>query len=245
MQRVNLTLDQDLFSTYRQSIVVLDRSGNRECPVHGVELLNRPSPSSEFAGTEAFYAFVAAHGKSGEVDVFAVRLGLQRWKEKGPGAGWADTGILLFLNVHLSTLFTSGWESLAANLPVAPSSLVLELSEREGLDTYSKQEVSGMIRDLQSAGFRIAVDDLGMGYSGLYTLSVVHPEYVKIDRQLAKGIDEDRYRQHMMKALVEYWRSEAVSVIAEGVETDGEARFFADIGVPYAQGYWFHRPEPV
>lgn len=55
---------------------------------------------------------------------------------------------------------------------------------------------------------------------------MVEPDFVKIDRDLVKDIGHDSYRQHMMKALIDYWLQQDVSIIAEGVETEEEVLFF-------------------
>lgn len=245
MNTVNFTLERELFSTFQQSIVALPAAAGEGMLAHGLELLNRPALSAEFSGPEQFYAFAAAHGRSSEVDLYTMELGLKRLYKSVQEKRLPLADARVFVNIHLSTLFTREWEIVVGRLPFNASSIVLELSEREGLDTYTKDSVVTAIRALQQAGFKIAIDDLGMGYSGLYTLAVVHPDYVKVDRQLVSKIDEDPYRQHMMNSLVEYWTREGVAVIAEGIERDEEALFFSQIGATYGQGYRFHRPAAV
>ncbi|KUP09134.1 hypothetical protein Q75_01475 [Bacillus coahuilensis p1.1.43] len=55
---------------------------------------------------------------------------------------------------------------------------------------------------------------------------MVEPDFVKIDRDLVKDIEVDSYRQHMMRALIEYWKQQNVHIIAEGIETESEWSFF-------------------
>lgn len=100
------------------------------------------------------------------------------------------------------------------------------------------------IYELREKGFQFAIDDMGVGYSGLANLTLVKPDFVKVDRMLVDYIDEDPYRQHLMKALIEYWLEKEVHVIAEGIERAEEAQFFAELGVEFGQGYYFHKPEP-
>lgn len=248
MAQMNEILEQRHFATYQQRIVALTATNQDEARVHGVELLNRPRANSTFQSPDQFYAFAATHGKSPEVDVFTIQMAFDRWRVAPSPPTRTPSIPLVFVNIHLSTLFSQHWEDLVHRLPdleVDPGFVVLELSEREGLDTYSNESVQMKIHQLQELGFRIAVDDLGMGYSGLYTLATVQPDYVKVDRQLVQGIDRDPYRQHMMNALVEYWKKEGVTVIAEGVERAPEAQFFFAIGTDLVQGYYFHRPVEV
>jgi EAL domain-containing protein (putative c-di-GMP-specific phosphodiesterase class I) len=243
MKRVNADLDQEKFQTFQQKIVYMSEEPSAK-RIHGLEVLNRPSLGTEFSSTEEFFSFSASHGRSQELDVYTLKLGLQRLAKLST-VKERQHAPYIFVNVHLSTLFSEEWNHLLGDLPVHPGLIALELSEREGLDTYSKHDVQSVITTLQKTGMKIAVDDVGMGYSGLHTLAMVRPDYVKIDRQLVSKIDEDAYRQHMMISLVDYWRQEDVSVIAEGVERKEEAQFFAQIGTSLAQGYYYHRPEAV
>ncbi|QQE79256.1 EAL domain-containing protein [Alicyclobacillus sp. SO9] len=243
MQRVTADLEEQKFQTFQQEIVQMsaDPCDKR---IHGIEILNRPMLGTEFSSTEEFFSFSASHGRSQELDVYTLQLGLERFAESGIAENKRNNRHV-FLNVHLSTLFSEEWNRWLADFPIAPDMIVLELSEREGLDTYSKTDVESVIHTLQHTGMKIAVDDVGMGYSGLHTLAMVKPDYVKIDRQLVSHIDADPYRQHMMTSLVDYWREERVYVIAEGIERKEEAQFFSQIGTSLAQGYYFHRPEVI
>ncbi|MHB1629367.1 MAG: EAL domain-containing protein [Bacilli bacterium] len=243
-----LVLQQQGLVSLRQAIVPLGDDESAAQGAQGYELLNRPQPSPEFATTEAFYSFAAAHGRISEVDVRVIEIGLRRYtatRSQPPQTADAAGEPLLFINVHLSTLFSPAWERSLPSWPVPHQFIALELSEREGLTNYTKESVKQKIAELQQGGMKIAVDDLGIGYSGLYTLAIVHPDYVKIDRQLVSRIQVDPYRQHMMHALIAYWRREGVAVIAEGVETEDEARFFVQAGAALGQGYLFHRPEAL
>ena len=240
MENLELTVSNNYIDTYKQAIVPLqnDHDGS---PILAYELLNRSNSKSGFRSPDHFYSFAASHCQIYKVDTFVMKLGLQRLlssKLENPPEH-------LFVNVHLSTLFSSEWESIVPVLKKSPIPIVLELSEREGLEEYTKAEVIQKMREMRELDLKIAVDDIGKGYSGLYTLTIVHPDFVKIDRELVRDIEIDRYRQHMMKALVEYWLSEEVAIIVEGIERREEAQFFQKLGVTYAQGYYYHRPEMV
>jgi EAL domain-containing protein (putative c-di-GMP-specific phosphodiesterase class I) len=245
MKDLDFTLKDQRFTTFQQAIVPLSSSIDEAmASAYGCELLNRPQLSDNFASTDQFYAFVGAHGRSAEVDTHTATIGLQRYvsthfHEDHPAHR-------VFINVHLSTLFSEDWERfLAKSLMISPSQVVLEIAEREGLDAYQESDVIKKIGALRDLGFQIAVDDLGMGYSGLYTLATVQPHFVKIDRKLVRFIEQDSYRQHMMHALIAYWHKEHVQVIIEGIERQEEVAFFLATGAAYAQGYYYHRPQSI
>ena len=245
MKDLDFTLKDQRFTTFHQAIVPLSSSIDEAMTTaYGCELLNRPQLTDNFASTDQFYAFVGAHGKSSQVDTHTATLGLQRYASSRFHADHPAHRV--FINVHLSTLFSEDWDRfLSKSLIISPSQIVLEIAEREGLDAYREREVVEKIEAMRALGFQIAVDDLGMGYSGLYTLATVHPHFVKIDRKLVSWIDQDPYRQHMMHALMAYWHKEQVKVIVEGIERQEEVDFFLTTGAAYAQGYYYHRPQSV
>lgn len=239
MHDLKLTLKKNYIDTYFQNIVPMTGRHNNK-PIHGIELLNRSNKDSGFPTPGHFYSFAASHGQIHIVDLYVMNLGLQRMSNSSQ----SNTGIV-FVNIHLSTLFSPNWQEAQKKLQLLDNQVVLEISEREGLGNYTKQEVASKIAELREAGLKLAVDDLGKGYSGLSILALVKPDYVKIDRDLVSYIDEDPYRQHMMKALVDYWQDTDVSIIVEGIERKEEDQFFRDLKVTYAQGYFYHRPERV
>lgn len=234
MKEIDMTMKTGDINTFEQSI--FDIQSGEEL---AIELLNRPSAQSTFSSPDQFYTFAARHGQIHKVDTFVLKTGIERLLKQ------STLPFCVFANIHLSTLFTNDWEVILPQIQTSKIQLVLELSEREGLVAYSKDEVIRKMKELRELGMKIAVDDVGKGYSGLHTLAMVEPDFVKIDRDLVKDIGEDTYRQNMMKALVEYWLQQQVSIIAEGVETEEEVAFFKGLGVPYFQGYYFMKPKPV
>jgi len=94
-------------------------------------------------------------------------------------------------------------------------------------------------------GVRIALDDFGAGYSSVTLLHRLRPEFVKLDRDLVSGIQEDRYKAAIVDRLLELCRSLGILTVAEGVETDAEHRWFVDHGADLAQGFLFAKPAPL
>lgn len=221
---------------YSRSIVDMQQN-----EIFANEYLNRPIEGSGFVDPGEFYSFAASHGMISEVDVCAIENILTHLPKQIQGK--------VFVNVHLSTLFSARWDNLLEHMVNSYQKLlpymVLEISEREGLKDYSEKEVQEKILSLRDLGFLFAIDDLGIGYSGLTNLAIVKPDYVKIDRQLVAHIDTDPYRQHMMNALVEYWKSVHIHVIVEGIERVEEANFFTQLGAILGQGYLFHKPSKL
>jgi EAL domain-containing protein (putative c-di-GMP-specific phosphodiesterase class I) len=91
-------------------------------------------------------------------------------------------------------------------------------------------------------GFRVAVDDLGTGYSGLTCLLNLKPEFVKYDRELVAGIQASTPRTKLVRSLEQLSRELGICTIAEGVEQPQERDALRELGCELLQGYLFGRP---
>jgi EAL domain-containing protein (putative c-di-GMP-specific phosphodiesterase class I) len=117
---------------------------------------------------------------------------------------------------------------------------VLELTERASLQHVEALEAQ--LGALRALGFRLAVDDLGAGYSGLSTFARVQPEFVKLDGSLVRGIEVSPSQQSVVKAMMDLAAKSGSQVIAEAIETDAERRALLALGVQWMQGFLFGRP---
>lgn len=118
--------------------------------------------------------------------------------------------------------------------------LLFEVSERE--DSADKAHLKSIFDDYTQRGFKTAIDDFGAGYAGLALLVDFQPHFIKIDMNLLRGIDSDPVRQIVVRGIIATCRKLGVEVIAEGIETPEEYRWFLANEVRYAQGYLFARP---
>lgn len=91
-------------------------------------------------------------------------------------------------------------------------------------------------------GIKIAVDDFGAGYAGLSSVVMIAPDIIKLDASLVRNIDTDPLRQALVRGNLDAFRLVGISVIAEGVETEGERDFLKDAGISLMQGYYFSAP---
>jgi two-component system cell cycle sensor histidine kinase/response regulator CckA len=147
----------------------------------------------------------------------------------------------IFVNLHPSE-FTSAL--LQEDEPLLPYArrVVLEVTERSRMEATN--ELQELLHDLRSAGYRVAVDDLGEGYAGLVSLQRLRPEIVKIDMTLVRNVHTSRYQRDLIRALFTFFRDHAQEVVAEGIESLEEATVLVDLGVTILQGYYFGRPAP-
>ena len=146
---------------------------------------------------------------------------------------------LLFVNMH--GLELTDETLFGPTDPLAPlaSRVVLEITERVGLDAVDGPTRVAMLRKL---GYRIAVDDLGAGYAALGALATLEPEVVKLDTSLIRDIDRHPTKRRVVGAIATLCRELGSKVVAEGVETEAEAAVVIDCGIELLQGYLYARP---
>ena len=126
----------------------------------------------------------------------------------------------------------------AVGMPI--DRLIFEFTENEQMG--SPEHVASIIDTYKQIGFSVAIDDFGAGHSGLDMFARFVPDEIKLDMDLVRGIDGDRRRQAIVKAVVGMCGDLETLVIAEGIETADEAAALRDLGVRYHQGYWYARP---
>ncbi len=152
-------------------------------------------------------------------------------------------GSVFFVNLHPDDLLDESLYDPQAPLTLLAAEVVLELTERSPLDEVP--DVKERVARLRALGFRVAVDDLGAGYSGLASIAALEPEFVKLDRSLLAGIDADLNKRRLIGAIASLSRDMGLSVIAEGIETEGERQAAAGLGCDLMQGFFFRRPEEL
>lgn len=125
-------------------------------------------------------------------------------------------------------------------LELEPCGLVLELTESYFMEEEENRE--NVLENLHKAGFRLAMDDFGMGYSSLLSLKNIPVDIVKIDRGFVSGIAKGRFNLIFIKAITELCHNVGKRVCLEGVETEAEYRAVCDTGLELIQGFYFGRP---
>ncbi len=131
---------------------------------------------------------------------------------------------------------------IARHHGIEPRRLEIEITEDSLLDT--KFAEAG-IKDLERLGFKLAVDDFGMGHSSLSHLMHLKIDTLKIDRSFISGIASSQHNQALVSALISVGRSLAIDVVVEGVESAEDAETLRMLGCRLAQGYYYARPMPL
>ena len=121
---------------------------------------------------------------------------------------------------------------------LAPSDIELEITE--SICGEESGNIFDIIRELQSDGFRIAMDDFGSGYSSLNMLKEMPLDILKMDLKFLDG--EGKKSHVILKSLIEMAQSMELSVVMEGVEHLSQVEFLRQFKNCYAQGYYYSRP---
>jgi EAL domain-containing protein (putative c-di-GMP-specific phosphodiesterase class I) len=149
----------------------------------------------------------------------------------------------VFINLHPADLYDPDLYDPAAPLSRFASQVVLEITERSAISEID--ELLARCARLRALGYVLAVDDLGAGYSGLASLALLKPEYVKLDMSLVRGIDGDPVRERIVRSVAALCRELGAQVVAEGIETTGERAAVCRLGCDLMQGYLLGRPAPL
>lgn len=116
--------------------------------------------------------------------------------------------------------------------------LVLELTE----SCRASSSLPAVLEAVHREGIRIALDDLGTGYSSLLVLKEIPADIVKIDHQMVSTISKSRKDLALIEMISEYCAKVGICVCAEGVENEQVAALIRSAGIPLIQGYYFDRP---
>lgn len=153
----------------------------------------------------------------------------------------------LSINASPSLLADRDFEDTIVTSGCDRGRLMIEVTEHEAVADYRfLAAVLAPLRDHGATlGVRLAIDDVGAGFASLRHLVDLHPDLIKLDISLVRGVDVDDTRRALCFALVGFAQRVRMDVAAEGVETDGELTLLEVLGVQYAQGFLLGRPGPL
>jgi EAL domain-containing protein (putative c-di-GMP-specific phosphodiesterase class I) len=224
----------DQVSTVFQPIV-----GLRERQVLGFEALSRGPASGIYQAPLRLFALAEEADLVFELDRKCRRRALV-------SCAGLPAGSKLFVNVFPSAMYDPEFRGaalvqLVESQGLTPERVVLEITEKSAIENYAL--FAEALSDLTRLGFAIAVDDVGAGYSGLEKIAHLNPRYLKFDRELIRNIDSSYIRREMTRALKAFADSIGSTIIAEGIEREGELLTLLELGIEYGQGFLLGRPD--
>ncbi len=154
---------------------------------------------------------------------------------------WPETlgRLRLSINVTAADLaqedFVSGLLAIIEESGFPRDRLTVEITETGLIENIER--AAALLRDLRRNGLSVAIDDFGTGYSSLAYLKALHPDYLKIDHSLSRDIVGTPRDRVIVRAIIAMARSLALTVIAEGVESEEQLTLLAREGCDIYQGF--------
>jgi EAL domain-containing protein (putative c-di-GMP-specific phosphodiesterase class I) len=220
--------------SYLQPIVSLQNRNE----IYGYEsLLRTEGPKQISPGV----LFGTAHetGLLSLLDKRAREAAIKAKKEKIPN------GIKSFINFLPSTIYNPAYclqhtFDLVNKYQIDPKDLVFEVVESEKIEDI--QHLKKVLYTYKKQGMKVALDDVGTGFSTLDVLEMLNPDYVKIDRKYISYCDQQASNQEFLSRVMELAKKLKITVLAEGIERVEELEYCTKAGVDLAQGYYLGKP---
>lgn len=216
-----------------------------------LEALARPDDRYGLSGPDEAFDIAEQIGRVHDLDVLCVTTALEQTDQIGDD-------LLLFLNVHPQTLDLDAdrnhWLTEAIERAWGDiDHTVIEVTERFGGRVAS---ITKCLELLRTHGFKLGLDDVGTGNSGLEMLQRVQAEYVKIDGGIVSAAPTDQNARAVLMAMATYARQTGAFVIAEGIEDDETLQFLRHLEterptehpgklIQGGQGFTLARPAPL
>jgi diguanylate cyclase (GGDEF)-like protein len=212
----------------------------------GMEALARPHADYGFEGPAEAFDLAEQIGRVPQLDMLCVERAVAV-------ASQLPEGALLFVNLSPLTLDVSGEDQdwllhAVCAVGLDPGRVVIEVTERFG---GRMTGVVKSLRRLREQGFKLALDDVGTGNSGLEMLRLVDAEYVKLDRGIVTSASDDANARAVLMAMATFASHTGAFVIAEGIEDDDVLDFVRGVHegelsreaiIQGGQGYGLGRP---
>ena len=230
--------NEDLFLMYQPKI---DLESGR---IVGAEALVRWRDGDTIIPPDEFIPLAEKTGLILELGDFVTKTAVDQ------AARWRREGFALdhvAINVSAAQLkqedFCESILAVATAASIEPSSVNVEITESMLMGQYSS--AIKVLEELSSQGFTIAMDDFGTGYSSLSYLKDLPLDVLKIDRSFIADVNESEIEKTIVKGIIQLGQTLGLRIVAEGVETEEQAQYLADIGCDEVQGYLFSPPLPV
>jgi diguanylate cyclase (GGDEF)-like protein/PAS domain S-box-containing protein len=238
-ERVRQATERGLFILACQPIVNLEKDETTQYEV----LLRMRDDGGGLVEPRAFLATAERFGLIGGIDRWvtqqAVRL-IEAHNRQG-------RELILEVNLSGKTMtddrFPDDVKRQIASARIDPASLVFEVTETAAVADI--EHARRFAQSLAKLGCKFALDDFGAGYASFYYLKHLPISYLKIDGEFVRDLPRSRTDQLIVKALVEVCEGLEIKTVAEFVADQETLDIVRDLGVDFAQGYLFGKPEPV
>jgi diguanylate cyclase (GGDEF)-like protein len=162
------------------------------------------------------------------------------WKAAG-----RDIGVSVNVSAHQLGRdgFASDVRRALLESGIEPSSLTLEVTETTIMSDVAA--ACERLEEINALGVRIAIDDFGTGYASLSHLQRMPVDVLKVDRSFVAALNDGGQSRELLEAILGVAQALSLSVIAEGIEANGQLTTIQEMGCEMAQGFLIGRPSPA
>ncbi|HEY8602674.1 MAG TPA: EAL domain-containing protein [Thermomicrobiales bacterium] len=173
-----------------------------------------------------------------QLDLLARRTAIREAAGRGIGGK-------IFINFNPTAIYDPAFclRSTVAAIDAAGISrdrIVFEITESDR--TQDLGHLQRILHYYRDAGFAVALDDFGSGYSSLNLLHQLRPDYLKLDMELIRDVHRDPYKALIARKILEVARELGLRTVTEGIEVPEELAWAREHGADYVQGYLLGRP---
>jgi EAL domain-containing protein (putative c-di-GMP-specific phosphodiesterase class I) len=239
--RLESALDEGGFVLYAQQIQSIQ---NPSSGLHCEVLLRLREPDGTIIAPGSFLPAAERFHMASRIDRWVVRSVFEWLASEGGSPTDIET---IAVNLSGQSIGDRAFHrfvvQLLEEIPIDARKLCFEITETAAITNLA--DATAFIESIRLLGMRVALDDFGAGASSFGYLKNLPVDYLKIDGQFVRDINVDELDMAAVRCFKEVAKVVGVQTIAEFVETGEILDSIRDIGIDYAQGYLFHRPEPM
>ena len=201
----------------------------------GYEALARGPKGTFFENPADLFVFASDVNMLNELDSLSRNLSIKKAK-------FLKKGDVLFLNVDPSITNTADFKNLEflKGSDITPGQICIEITERTFVKHFAVLTMN--LKEMRARGVRVAIDDVGEGYSSLNAIAELKPDFIKMDISIIRDMDKDNVKQNLVRLVAGLAKNINSRLIGEGIETKEECDTLKSLGVDYGQGYFFMKP---
>ncbi|PWF42920.1 sensor domain-containing protein [Massilia glaciei] len=213
--------------------------------LHAMEVLLRWwRPGGELMLPDQFIPILEDNGMIVPVGEWVLRSACEQIvKWQGQGLAAAPLALNLSPRQFMHRGLVDSIRAVIDETGVDPSLIEFEITET-ALMQHGEQTLE-ILGQINSMGIRLSIDDFGTGYSSLAYLKRFPVRKIKIDRAFIRDLESSAEDRAIVAAIIALSSSLQLSVVAEGVETEGQFALLERSGCQFAQGYLFAQPLPA
>ncbi|WP_432452692.1 putative bifunctional diguanylate cyclase/phosphodiesterase [Agarivorans sp. QJM3NY_29] len=244
LEELRTGINEQQFELYFQPIVAVRTTGNTERVSKAEALLRWNHPERGLISPGEFIAAAEDSGLIRELSAWVMHetvATISLWRQQG------YLPIQISVNTSPSQFDDGGiwiddWlrEVRAYELP--EHSIMIEITENVLMKTNAS--IKQQLTLLHQQGIDVAIDDFGVGYSSLAYLQQLDIDLLKIDRSFIQHLENNKDSAALVKGIITMAHHLDLKVVAEGVESELQRQYIADVGCDYGQGYFMSRPLP-